>query len=849
MANTKAEIIPVDHPDAIRDHTPDQGNACVGKLIAANTTGHSVLRCTEPLQMKHVLSVCLFLWSISAAAQTDNNRFKLTGTVTDAQSGEKIAGAVVQLRQTFIGAMTNAEGEYTITKLKAGTYTAVFHMLGYSDVVREVAVTGNTTLHVSMNPLHYIADEVIVNATRADSKSGIAFTTVDRKTIEQQNTGQDVPYLLETQPSVVVNSDAGAGVGYTGIRIRGTDATRINVSINGIPVNDAESQGMFWVDMPDLLSSTDNIQVQRGAGTSTNGAGAFGGTINLQTSGQREKAYSEVIAGYGSFNTRRVSFLLGTGLLDSCWAIDGRFSTISSDGYIDRASSDLRSWYLSGGYYGKNATVKLVTFSGNEKTYQAWNGVPESYLDTNRTFNPSGRYTDANGNVRYYENETDNYRQDYYQLHYSQRLGDRWHLNTSLHYTRGYGYYENFKEDATLNDYIQFIDTVIYSDAIIRRWLDNHFYGLVWSANYASNKKLQLHIGGGAHQYLGDHFGELIWSTYPFNDGQPFEYYRNDAVKNDANIYTKAIYKPTARLSLFGDLQLRYVGYNFDGFDAAGLPTTQDATLLFFNPKAGLNFDITDKHSVYISGAVANKEPNRNDYVESTTLSRPKHETLYDGEAGWKMRTQKLQLGANLYYMLYKNQLVLTGKINDVGAYTRTNVDHSYRAGVELEAGVQLHRTLTLSANTTLSSNKIRNYTEYADDYDTGEQLAFFYPNTDIAFSPAAIAAGVLTWTPCKGCTLAVTEKYVGRQFLDNSGRTDRSINPYAITGLRAAYAITFKNLRELSITGQVNNLLNKMYEANGYTFSYQYGGTFTTENYYFPQAGVHFMSMVTLKF
>lgn len=793
--------------------------------------------------------MCLFLWSISAAAQTDNNRFTLTGTVTDAQTGEKIAGAVIQLRQTFIGAMTDAKGSYQITKLKAGTYTAVFHMLGYTDEVREVSVTKNTNLDVSLKLLTYVSDEVIVSSTRADSKSGIAFTNVDRKTIEQQNTGQDVPYLLETQPSVVVNSDAGAGVGYTGIRIRGTDATRINVSINGIPVNDAESQGMFWVDMPDLLSSTDNIQVQRGAGTSTNGAGAFGGTINLQTSGVREKAYSEVIAGYGSFNTQRVSFLLGTGLLDSCWSVDGRYSTISSDGYIDRASSALRSWYLNGGYYGKNATVKLVMFSGNEKTYQAWNGIPESYLDTNRTFNPSGRYIDANGNVRYYENEVDNYRQDYYQLHYSQRLGDRWHLNTALHYTRGYGYYENFKEDALLNDYVPFYDTVVYTDVVIRRWLDNHFYGLVWSANYASNKKLQVHIGGGAHQYLGAHFGEVIRSGYSINNGETYEYYRNNAVKNDANIYTKAIYKPGSRLSLFGDVQVRYVGYNFDGLDANGLATNQDAALLFFNPKGGVHFDISDKHSIYISGAVANKEPNRNDYVESTPVSRPKHETLYDIETGWKMRKQKLQLGANLYYMLYKNQLVLTGKINDVGAYTRTNVDHSYRAGVELEAAVQLHRILSLAANTTLSTNKIRNYTEYADDYDSGQQLGFFYPNTDIAFSPATIAAAVLTWTPCKGCTLAVTEKYVSRQFLDNSGRTDRSINPYAVTGLRAGYSFSFKNMREINITGQVNNLLNTMYEANGYTFSYQYGGTFTTENYYFPQAGVHFMTMVTLKF
>lgn len=804
--------------------------------------------------MKKLIGLCLLLWSFSAAAQTDNNRFTLSGTVTDKQTGEKIAGAVVMLRETFIGTQTDDAGFYKLTKLKAGTYTVVAHMIGYTDQKQEITIDRNMTFDIALPLLTRVADEVIVSATRANDKSGIAFTNVDRTTIEKQNTGQDVPYLLETQPSVVVSSDAGAGVGYTGIRIRGTDATRINVSINGIPVNDAESQGMFWVDMPDLLSSTDNIQVQRGVGTSANGAGAFGGTINLQTFGFRDKPYAEATAGYGSFNTQRMSYLLGSGLLDSCWSVDARFSRILSDGYIDRATSDLRSWFLSGGYYGSKSTLKFITFSGDEVTYQAWNGVHQSYLDTNRTYNPSGYYTDENGNIRFHKNEVDNYHQSYYQAHYSQRLGDRWHLNTSLHYTRGFGYYEQFKEDASLADYniadvIVGSDTVTTSDVIRRRWLDNHFYGFVWSANYASNKKLQVHVGGGAHQYDGSHYGQVIWAQFAGNSTIEHEYYRNSALKNDVNVYAKAIYKPVHKLTLFGDLQYRFVGYTFEGLDAYGVPTNQDAALPFINPKAGLFYDFNDKQSVYVSAAVGNKEPNRDDYVQSSPLSRPKHETLYDAEAGWKMRTRTLQFGANFYYMLYKNQLVLTGKINDVGAYTRTNVDDSYRAGVELEAAVQLHPKLALRANTTLSQNKIKNYMEYADDYDNGGQLGFFYPLTDIAFSPAAIASGVLTWTPCKGCTLAVTEKYVGRQFLDNSGRTDRSINPYALTNVRASYSFKLNKVREISITGQVNNVLNKMYEANGYTFSYQYGGTLTTENYYFPQAGIHFLSMVTVKF
>lgn len=778
----------------------------------------------------------------------------LSGRITDQQTGEPLPFASVIVTDTYLGSLTDLDGNYRLSLPKAGMYVIRVRLLGYQPMTDTLDLPKNSTRDFALSRLTHLIEEVIVSSTRAGEKSGFAFTNVNKDEIEKNNFGQDVPYVLNQLPSVVSTSDAGAGVGYTGIRVRGSDGSRINVTINGIPVNDAESQGTFWVDFPDLISSTDHIQLQRGVGTSTNGAGAFGATLNMQTGSLREKAYGETMLGFGSFNTQRQTICFGSGLLSNHWTVDGRLSRILSDGYIDRSGADLKSYYLSGGYFGKNTILKAVVFSGLEKTYQAWYGVPESYADTNRRYNFAGMYFDDNGNIRYYPNQTDNYQQDNYQLHFSQRLGGKLHLNAALHYTKGRGFYEEFIQGARLYDYnieavILGTDTVTTSNLVRRKWLDNDFYGATWSLQYNPVKRLSLYLGGGANQYQGAHFGRVTWAQFAGNSLPDWEYYRNDATKNDFNIYGKANYATGGKLNLFADLQYRSIGYTFLGMDQNALPVDQTVTLNFFNPKAGASYDLNDKHALYASFSIGNKEPNRDDYTSSSPASRPLPENMQDIEAGWKLNGNKVRAGINLYYMNYRNQLVLTGKINDVGSYTRTNVEKSYRRGIEMELAYQFIPKLNFSGNLTLSENKILNYSEFVDDYDNGGQLEFHYSRTDIAFSPPAIGAARLEYVPCKGASLSVTGKYVGKQFLDNSSNTGRQLDAYFVSDARLGYAFSLKKIREIGLAFQLNNFLNTLYSSNGYTFSYQTGGELITENYVYPQAGINFMTMLTLKF
>ncbi|MBC8464057.1 MAG: TonB-dependent receptor plug domain-containing protein, partial [Bacteroidetes bacterium] len=495
-------------------------------------------------------------------------------------------------------------------------------------------------------------DEVNVNALRANEKTPMTFTNLNKVEIEEQNLGQDLPYLLSTTPSVVTTSDAGAGVGYTGFRVRGSDATRINVTVNGIPLNDSESQGVWWVNMPDFSSSIDNIQIQRGVGSSTNGASAFGATINLKTDGLNSKAYAVTNNTVGSFNTRKNNIEFGTGLLNGKFTLDGRLSRISSDGYIDRSTSDLKSFYLSGGYYGTDEVLKAIVFSGKERTYQAWYGVPLSYLvdDSLRTFNP---YT--------YENEVDNYGQTHYQLHYSKQLDALSNYNVALHYTKGAGYYEQFKEGEAfasygLDDVIVGNDTVTETDLIRRKWLDNDFYGTVFSY-YKSVDNLNMTFGGAWNTYTGRHYGEVRWAEFASNGELGHIYYDNNATKEDFNVYGKFQYQHDNKTSLYADIQKRMIDYTFVGLDETGIPTEQTVNYDFLNPKFGVNYQIADNKSAYASFAVANKEPNRNDFVESSPNSRPEHETLYDTEVGYKLVGDNFRLGVNAYHMVYENQL------------------------------------------------------------------------------------------------------------------------------------------------------------------------------------------------
>ena len=765
----------------------------------------------------------------------------ISGVVTS--QNQPLPGATVSVRNTFKGTVSDAGGRYQLRNLPAGTYTLQVSFIGYETMAKEMELTGSQTVDFDLVKSALVADEIVVTATRASAKSAVTFTNVDRETIEKQNLGQDLPFLLNQTPSVVVSSDAGAGVGYTGIRIRGSDPTRINVTLNGIPLNDAESHGVFWVNTPDFASSVDNIQIQRGVGTSTNGAASFGATVNVQTNQLNQKPYAEIGNSYGSFNTWRHTAKLGTGLINGKWAFDGRLSKISSDGYIDRAASDLKSFFLSGGYYAGGTMLKANVFSGNQTTYQAWNGVPGNLLRTNRTYNA---YT--------YDNQTDNYRQDHYQFFFTHEWNRHWNVNAALHYTRGRGYFEEFKSDDALGNYgiadvVIGADTIRNSDIIRRRWLDNHFYGAVWSVNYNSLKRLAAVLGGGWNNYQGGHFGEVIWARFAGNSNIRQRYYEDDAQKTDFNAYAKANYDLTARLNAFADVQYRRIAYNFTGFDRAGQDVPQSADYHFFNPKLGLTYQLSPESNAYASYGIANREPTRDDFVQSTPQSRPVAEQLRNVETGYRRQAKNYRLTANYYLMAYRNQLILTGQVNDVGNYTRANIARSYRMGVELEASLTLARRWALAANATLSRNRISSHREFMDNYDTGTQETREYGATDIAFSPNTIMAGTLTYKPVKNLEISWLAKYVGKQYLDNTSNESRKLDAFFTNDLRLNYIWKPKFTKEIAFALLANNVFNHLYEPNGYTFSYIAEGKQTTENYYYPQAGTNFLVSANVKF
>lgn len=770
-------------------------------------------------------------------------QFQITGTVTDSESGEPLTGASIILMNTNKAAATDIDGNFILQNVKTGVYTIKLSFIGYKSKQQQLIINEDQNLNFSLDPGSILADEVIVMATRAGENTPTTFTMVDQEYLEKQNVGQDLPFLLNFTPSVVVTSDAGAGIGYTGIRIRGSDATRVNVTINGIPYNDAESLGTFWVNMPDFASSVDNIQIQRGVGTSTNGAGAFGASLNIQTTTLNEEPYAEIDNSFGSFNTRRHSIRAGTGLINNRFTFDARLSSIYSDGYVDRAFSDLKSFFVSGGYYGKSSLLKVNVFSGMEQTYQSWYGVPEAALDTNRTFN---YYT--------YDNQTDNYQQDHYQVIYAKDINSVLTLNTALHYTRGRGYYEEYRHNDRLNFYgisnLVIGDTVItHSDLIRRRWLDNHFYGFTYSAIYNPLPSLELVLGGGWNRYDGDHFGEVIWSRFAVDSEIRHRYYENNGLKTDFNSYLKGYYQITPQLNGFADLQIRTINYSFYGFDDNLNNVQQEDDLIFFNPKVGLTYAMDRSSQFYASYSIGNKEPARIDYIESTPSQRPLPETLRNVEIGFRRQNSRYQMNFNYYLMNYRNQLVLTGEINDVGAYTRTNIDRSYRTGIELEAGFNLNNRWNLNGNATFSRNKIRNFSEFIDNYDEGGQLVNNYQSTDISFSPNIIAGSELRFKMLDNFFISLLSKYVGEQFLDNTSDPNRMLDDYFINDLRLRYTLNPRFLKELTFSLLVNNIFNVKYEPNGYTFSYKYGGEVLTENYYYPQAGTNFLGAVILKF
>ena len=779
-------------------------------------------------------------------------------------NGEVIPFATVGIKTSQISVITNAEGLFEIKGLKQQTYTLLFHCLGFLDRTEVLQIEADKTIEVVMEASNKQLEEVVVNANRVDKTSGMAFNNVDSETLKKQNFGQDAPYMLGQLTGVVVNSDAGNGIGYTGLRIRGSDGTRINLTINGVPVNDAESQATFFVNMPDLVSSTDNIQVQRGVGASSNGAGAFGASINFQTSQFNDKAYAKVISTYGSFNTRRNTLMAGTGLLNNKFTLDARASKITSDGYIDRAFSNLHSYYLAAGYYGKKSIIKFINFLGKEKTYQAWNYVPEDSIKMgNRTYNEIGAYTDASGKLNFYNNETDNYQQNNFQLHIIHPFSSRLILNITGHYTKGAGYYEQYKQDAKLSSYniapllLSVNDsttlTIKNSDIIRRRWLDNDFAGGIFNLNYRANEKLSFILGGGYNTYFGKHFGNVIWTQFASNSFLNHQYYMNTGNKNDGNAYLKMNYKPIQKLNVFVDAQVRYVDYSFVGINDVLLSTKQLKSFVFFNPKVGMSYNLNQFINMYASFAVANKEPNRNDFVENTPANRPKHEQLFDTEFGMNYSSKRINAGINFYNMSYKNQLVLNGQVNDVGAAKRVNVENSYRRGVELEARVNINPYLNFAGNIALSQNKISEFVEYTDssnaDYSIYTQYKKVYKNTDILLSPKVVSSLIMEIKPYRDFEISVVNKYVGRQFLDNTSNIKRSINPYYVVDLRFNYKVKTQLIPELSLMLSINNVFSTLYETTGYTYSYYTDATLNTFNYKAPASPINWLGGFSLKF
>ena len=812
----------------------------------------------------------LSAWLLMITQVLAQNSIK--GKVVDDATGEAIYGASVMLTPGARGTTTNEQGEFILNDLSNGSYSLKISMIGYAQFSRNLQLNENQELSIRLNQETQQLQDVIVTGTRATEKTPTTFTNVTSEEIEKQNLGQDLPFLLNWTPSVVTTSDAGAGIGYTGIRIRGSDATRINVTINGIPVNDSESQGVFWVNTPDFASSTSSIQVQRGVGTSTNGAGAFGASINVLTNGVSTVPKAQVNTSFGSFNTQKYNAIYSTGLLESNWAFEGRLSKITSDGYIDRASSDLSSYYVSGGYFGKKTSLQFIHFGGDEVTYQSWWGTPEAKLNNdaagieeviaNNGYTPEQannlRNSGRTFNYYLYDNQVDDYGQDHYQFHFSQELVSGWNFNSALHYTKGAGFFEEFKDDEDLVDYgLQEVtiggNIISSTDLIRRRWLDNDFYGITYDLNYEGSN-VQATLGGAYNEYDGLHFGEVIWAQFASNGDIRERYYESRSDKSDFNSYLKVNYQANGKVNLFADAQIRTVGYSGFGVDNDLRNIDFDQNFTFFNPKLGLTYQLSRDASFYGSFAVGNKEPNRSDIIDATPGTEPTHETLNNLEIGFKKNTGRAVFEANYYLMDYKNQLVLTGEVNDVGAGIRTNVPDSYRMGIELLGGMQLNSWFSFQANLALSENKIKSFEDVVFDYgaafDEFNEIRTEFTNTDISFSPAIVAGSQLTFIPASNFEVSLLSKYVGDQYLDNTSNENRKIDAFFVNDLRFNYSFKTAFVKQVNLSLLVNNLLNVEYESNGYTFGYFGGPDYEVrENYFYPQAGTNFLFSLGLDF
>ncbi|MCB0461308.1 MAG: TonB-dependent receptor [Flavobacteriaceae bacterium] len=695
-------------------------------------------------------------------------------------------------------------------------------------------------------------DEVLVKAVRVNATSPITHSNVTKEQLEKRNLGQDLPILLNYLPSVVTTTDAGAGIGYTGIRVRGVSAQSTNITINGIPYNDAESLGTFWVNLGDFSSSVESLQLQRGVGTSTNGSGAFGASINILTDAISESANAEISNTFGSYNTRKHNVKFSTGKLNNHFEFAGRLSQIQSDGYIDRASSNLKSYFLQGSYVDDNTLIKAITFSGHEITYQSWNGLEDlDLLENDRTYNTAGMYTDDNGNVQFYDNEVDNYKQNHYQLHWNERFNNNWSTNLALNFTHGEGYFEQYKEDEDFADYnLEEItiggETINTTDLIRRRWLDNDFYVVNANVNYKDNV-FNTTFGGSYSNYSGDHFGEIIWVQYASDSQIRDRYYNGNGKKTDLSFFAKGTYRVNDKISLFADLQTRHVNYKTTGTNSDIIVFLVDKNFNFFNPKAGITYKLDNKNNMYFSYARANREPNRDDFENNTNI---KPEQLNDFELGWRHNSNTFRINTNLYYMLYNEQLVLTGALDDVGSPLRDNSGASYRLGLEVDAAIQISKQFAIQPNFTISSNK--NKETFFQRDGVLENLG----KTNISFSPEFIAANALVFQPKQNIQLSLLSKFVGEQFMGNTDSETSKLDSYFVNDFNITYQLKTNSIfKEILFSGLVNNIFGEKYISNGYYYTYDDtwsnpGETTTIEGTgFYPQATTNFLIGTTFKF
>lgn len=711
-----------------------------------------------------------------------------------------------------------------------------------------------------------VLEEVSVVASRATEKTPVAFTNVTSEELAKKNIGQDIPYLLSVTPSVITTSDAGAGIGYTSLRVRGTDGSRVNVTANGVPVNDSESHNVYWVNMPDLASSVKDVQIQRGAGTSTNGAGAFGASINLLTSSPSRNSYSQVDGSYGMYNTHKETLRVGTGLVGNHWAFDARLSNIGTDGYIDRAEANLYSYFAQAGYYGDNTMIRLLMFGGSEKTYHAWDyASKEDMAKYGRRYNPCGLYYDNKGNVAYYDNQTDNYIQHNFQIHLNRRLGDNWRLNAALHYTKGDGYYEQYKTDRTLceyglDDFVLNGEDVSESDLIRKKAMDNGFGGGVFSLLY-NKGRVDAVVGGALNQYSGWHFGEVLWVRNYIGSLNPnHEYYRNKGKKTDGNIYARANVDFAKGVTAYADLQYRHIKYTIDGVsdtydwnEGEMQSLAVDESFDFLNPKVGLNWKINTNNRLFASLSVAHKEPTRDNYTDGDPKDYPTAEKLVDYELGYNFGNSWINAAVNLYFMDYTDQLVLTGQLSDTGNAMSVNVPDSYRAGVELMFGVRPCEWFEWDVNATLSRNRIKNFTEMIYEDGWTNPISIYHGDVPIAFSPDLILNNVLNFT-WRGFDASLQSQYVSKQYMSNVKSDEQLLDAYFVSNLHLGYTFKLPSVKQVRLGLSVFNIFNEEYENNGYAGAgyyvddngekqiYRYAG-------YAAQAPINVMGSVSLKF